>query len=922
VANSGSDNASILLNTTPTGATTPTFATKVDFPTGTRPFSVSIDDINLDGKPDLAVANFNSNTASILLNTTPTGAPTPTFATKVDFPTGSNPASVSIGDINLDGKPDLAVANLGSDTASILLNTTPTGAPTPTFATKVDFPTGSNPRSVSIGDFNGDGKPDLAVANSGSNTASILLNTTPTGAPTPTFATKVDFPTGNSPYSVSIGDFNGDGKPDLATANYNSSDVSILLNTTPTGAPTPTFATQVPFPTGNSPRSVSIGDINGDGKPDLATANSGTSGVSILLNTTPTGAPTPTFAPQVPFPTGNGPASVSIGDINGDKKPDLAVANAFSNTASILLHTTPKVTAVTANTPDGSYGVGATIPIIVFFDVAVNVTGTPRLQLETGTTDSFATYTSGSSGIPIFNYVVQAGDTSLDLEYLATNALTLNGGTIKDNLADAVLTLPALASANSLGGSKAIVIDGVAPTVVLTSASTTTVNGLFNVTATFSENVTGFDNTDITVANANVGNFVTVDAKTYTFDVTPTADGNVTVDVLADKAKDTAGNNNTAATGLTRTADFTAPNITLTSASPTTTNAPFLVTATFSESVTGFIASDVNLTNSTISGFTGSGTTYNFTVTPNADGPVTVDVPAATATDIAGNNNTAATQLTRTADITAPTVALTSASPTTTNAPFLVTATFSESVTGFIASDVNLTNSTISGFTGSGTTYNFTVTPNADGPVTVDVPAATATDIAGNNNTAATQLTRTADITAPTVALTSASPTTTNAPFLVTATFSESVTGFIASDVNLTNSTISGFTGSGTTYTFTVTPNADGAVTVDVPAATATDIAGNNNTAATQLTRTADITAPTVALTSTDATTVNAPFSVTATFSEDVNGFDNTDITVANATVGNFVTLDAKTYTFDVTPAASGNVTVDVPSSNSNGYCR
>jgi hypothetical protein len=102
------------------------------------------------------------------------------------------------------------------------------------------------------------------------------------------------------------------------------------------------------------------------------------------------------------------------------------------------------------------------------------------------------------------------------------------------------------------------------------------------------------------------------------------------------------------------------------------------------------------------------------------------------------------------------------------------------------------------------------------------------------------------------------------------------------------------------------------------PAAIATDTAGNNNTAATQLVRTAnvttpDITPPTVALTSTETPTVTGLFSVTATFSEDVNGFDNTDITVANATVGNFVTLDAKTYSFDVTPAASGNVTVDVP---------
>ncbi|MFB8796763.1 MAG: VCBS repeat-containing protein [Microcoleus sp.] len=218
MANQGSTSASILLNTTATGATTPTFATKVDFPTGLTPNFVSIGDFNGDGKPDLAVANSSSDTASILLNTTASNATTPTFATKVDFPTGISPNSVSIGDINGDGKPDLAVANV-SISASILLNTTATNATTPTFATKVDFTTGDIPNSVSIGDINGDGKPDLAVANIGSNSASILLNTTATGATTPTFATKVDFTTGTSPQSVSIGDINGDGKPDLAVAN-------------------------------------------------------------------------------------------------------------------------------------------------------------------------------------------------------------------------------------------------------------------------------------------------------------------------------------------------------------------------------------------------------------------------------------------------------------------------------------------------------------------------------------------------------------------------------------------------------------------------------------------------------------------------------------------------------------------------------
>ncbi|MFB8794951.1 MAG: Ig-like domain-containing protein [Microcoleus sp.] len=110
-----------------------------------------------------------------------------------------------------------------------------------------------------------------------------------------------------------------------------------------------------------------------------------------------------------------------------------------------------------------------------------------------------------------------------------------------------------------------------------------------------------------------------------------------------------------------------------------------------------------------------------------------------------------------------------------------------------------------------------------------------------------------------------------------------------------------------------MTPTATGNVTVDVPTAKATDIAGNNNTAATQLTRTADLTAPTVTLTSTSAATVTGLFSATATFTEDVIGFDTTDITVANATVGNLVAVDAKTYTFDVTPTADGNVTVDIP---------
>ncbi|MEG4535342.1 DUF4347 domain-containing protein, partial [Microcoleus sp. D2_18a_D3] len=435
VPNFSNDTASIFLNTTAPNATTPTFATKVDFTTGTQPVSVSIGDFNLDGKPDLALGNFLSNSASILLNTTATNATTPTFAPQVEFPSGFRPFSVSIGDFNGDGKPDLAVPNTypNNNAASILLNTTPTGATTPTFANAVQFSTGNRPYSISIGDINGDGKLDLAIANYNGNNASILLNTTATGAATPTFAPQVEFPTGFRPFSVSIGDINLDGKPDLAVANVNSNSASILLNTTATGAATPTFAPQVEFPTGFRPFSVSIGDINLDGKPDLAVANVNSNSASILLNTTATGAATPTFATKVDFPTGTSPRSLSIGDINGDGKPDLAVANTGSNTASILLNYTPTVSIAAGTTPTetgpttGTFNITLDTPapaggIVVNFNTTGSTAATPgHYSLTAGTnitavTANTFTIAAGATtavlnAVPIDDAIVNPGET-------------------------------------------------------------------------------------------------------------------------------------------------------------------------------------------------------------------------------------------------------------------------------------------------------------------------------------------------------------------------------------------------------------------------------------------------------------------------------------------------------------------------------
>jgi hypothetical protein len=298
---------------------------------------------------------------------------------------------------------------------------------------------------------------------------------------------------------------------------------------------------------------------------------------------------------------------------------------------------------------------------------------------------------------------------------------------------------------------------------------------------------------------------------------------------------------------LTRTYDGTAPTVVLATTATSPLNGAFTVTAVFSEAVTGFDATDVIVGNGSASSFSGSGTSYSFSVMPAADGAVTVDVAAGSATDTAGNGNTSATRLMRTADLTRPTLTLSSAAASSINAGYVVTATFSESVTGFDASDVTLGNGTLSAFAGSGSTYTFTVTPVADGSVTAQVAAGAGTDGAGNLSTAASQLSRIADLSAPLATLTTLASSPVAGTFTVTATFSESVTGFTLGDLAVGNGTVSALAGSASTYTFAVTPIADGNVTVDLAAGGAHDAAGNGNLAATRLQVVNDSTPPTVA---------------------------------------------------------------------------
>ncbi|MDP5192161.1 hypothetical protein, partial [Rheinheimera baltica] len=172
------------------------------------------------------------------------------------------------------------------------------------------------------------------------------------------------------------------------------------------------------------------------------------------------------------------------------QKDNGTVIFTFTSTTTAPSDTTPPtVTFVSASTANGTYKFGDVISVEVNFDEAVLVTGTPQLTLETGTTDRTINYASGSGSSTLaFSYTVQAGDSTADLDYVATNSLALNGGTIRDAAANnATLTMPSPGAANSLGANKAIVIDGVAPAV--SSVTSSTADGSYKIGDTVSVQV-------------------------------------------------------------------------------------------------------------------------------------------------------------------------------------------------------------------------------------------------------------------------------------------------------------------------------------------------------------------------------------------------------------------------------------------------
>jgi hypothetical protein len=293
--------------------------------------NVKTSDLDGDGKPEIIAQSNVFEELTVFKNMSTPGKII--FDGGTNFFTGSNSGSVAITDFDGDGKPDIALTSGGGGSSEIRFyrNTSTSGYIS--FADPVYyFHHGYNPDGdIVASDFDGDGKPDIAEAHGNAATSiSVYRNLSTPGKIM--FGTNTDYETGDLPYGLAAGDIDGDNKPEIVVANSSGNTVSILANKCSLGKIS--FVKVSDLPIGDVAFSVLLGDMDGDKKLDILTANSNSNGVSIYRNTSKVGSVS--FAKRKDYSTGPTPYGFAIDDLNGDSKPDIAIPSNDKNTFLLL----------------------------------------------------------------------------------------------------------------------------------------------------------------------------------------------------------------------------------------------------------------------------------------------------------------------------------------------------------------------------------------------------------------------------------------------------------------------------------------------------------------------------------------------------------------------------------------------------------
>ncbi|MDO7873367.1 FG-GAP-like repeat-containing protein [Hymenobacter sp. ASUV-10] len=353
--------------------------TRLDYATTTPFAALVLGDVNNDGRLDVVATRADAATVAVLLSTDRYQLSAP-----VEYALAAPAQALALGDVNGDGYLDIVTANTGTaaspgSTATVLLNAGREG-----FGPGTAVAVGARPSGVALADINNDGRLDLLTTNAADNTLSLLLGQGTGGfRPGPTYAT------GTEPLALVVADFNNDALLDVATANRGSNDLTLWLTSATSSG---TLATRTDLPTTAQPVALAVGDLTGDGRPDLVTGSATLGAVAVHLN-----SGTGTFPGFVTYGAAAGVQALAVADLNGDGRLDVATANAGAATASVLLNR-PAATITSLSPAQGPVGTSVTI-------AGTNLSGATSVSLNGTAVTGFVVNAAGTS----ITFVVPAG---------------------------------------------------------------------------------------------------------------------------------------------------------------------------------------------------------------------------------------------------------------------------------------------------------------------------------------------------------------------------------------------------------------------------------------------------------------------------------------------------------------------------------